>query len=138
MSALDLSRLKPVELPVETLEIQLKDDFNVNPETGEKTPNIQKLDIHALSGEGMIAWGQNGMNNLENVQFEARTCLTALIYGADMPEEEARLLMNYDRATAVKINTAVWILTSKFYAAKNKEAETAEKNSETADVNTGD
>ena len=138
MSALDLSRLKPVELPVETLEIQLKDDFNVNPETGEKTPNIQKLEIHAISGEGMIAWGQNGLNNLENVQFEARACLTALIYGADMPEDEARLLMNYDRATAVKINNAVWILTSNFYAAKNKEAETAEKNSETADVITGD
>ena len=138
MKTLDLSRLKPVELPTETLEIQLKDDFNVNPETGEKTPNIQKIEVHAISGEGMIAWGQNGLNTLENVQFEARACLTALIYGADMPEDQARLLMNYDRESALKIQSAIWILTSKFYAAKNKEAETAEKNSGTADVNTGD
>ena len=136
--SIDLSRLKPVELPTQEIEIQLKDDFKVNPETGEKTPNIQKITVHALSGEGMIAWSMNGLNNRENVQVEARACLTALIYGADMPEDKARLLMNYDWQTALIINTAVWILTSEFYAAKKDEAETAEKNSETADVNTGD
>ena len=136
--SLDLSRLKPVELPTETLEIQLKDDFKTDPETGEKTPNIQEITVHALSGEGMIAWGTNGLNNRENVQIEARACLTALIYGADMPEDKARLLMNYDRQSALKINSAVWLLTAEFYSQKHAEAEAAEKNSEPADASSGD
>lgn len=137
MSTLDLSRLKPVELPKQELEIQLKDDFNVNPETGEKTPNIQKIEVHAISGEGLIAWGGNQHNNLESVKFEAKACLTALIYGADISEEQATLLMNSDRENANKISYAVWMLTNKFYYAKKTEKEKAEKNSETADVNTG-
>ena len=136
MSALDLSRLKPVELPKQELEIQLKDDFNVNPETGEKTPNIQKIEVHAISGEGVIAWSGNHYNHIEAVQFEAMACLTALIYGADIPEEQARLLMNYDRENANKISIAVWILTNDFYSAKKEEKEKAEKNSETAGMNT--
>ena len=137
MSALDLSKLKPVELPTETLEIQLKDDFNINADTGEKTPNIQKIDIHAISGEGIIAWGGSSRIYQESVQYEARACMTALVYGADIPEEEARKLMNYDRESAKKISLAVWILTSNFYAQKRKEEETAEKNSATAEVSSG-
>ena len=45
--------------------------------------------------------------------------------------------MNYDRESANKISLAVWMLTSDFYFAKKAEKEKAEKNSETADVNTG-
>jgi len=138
MSALDLSRLKPVELPAKELEIQLKDDFTTDPDTGEQKPNVQKITVHAISGEGLIAWGNNSKNNPESVQYEARACLTALVYGADMPEEQARMLLNYDRESANKISLAVWILTSDFYSAKKTEREAAEKNSGTADVNTGD
>ena len=138
MSALDLSRLKPVELPKRELEIQLKDDFNVNAETGEKTPNIQKIEVHAMPGEGMIAWGNNSKNDPESVMFEARACINALVYGADMTEDQARFLVNYDRANAQKIAMAVWVLTVDFYTKKREEEKTAEKNSATAEVSSGD
>jgi hypothetical protein len=135
--SLDLSRLKPVELPTETLELQLKDDFKTDPENGEKTPNIQKIEVHAIPGGGMIAWSENQRNNPESVMFEERAYLTALVYGADMSEPDARLLLNYDRASAKTIGTKVWLLTAEFYSKKHAEAETAEKNSEPADVSTG-
>ncbi len=138
MSTLDLSRLKPIELPTREIEIQLKDDFKVNAETGERTPNIQKITVHAISGEGVIAWTGNPKNVKESVEYEARGCLTALVYGADIPEEQAKLLLNYDRETAQKIALHVWQITGEFYSATNAESETAEKNSETADVSSGD
>lgn len=134
MSTLDLSRLKPVELPTQEIEIQLKDDFTIDPNTGEKKPNIQKITVHAISGEGMLAWGVNAKNNPESVQYEARACLTALVYGADMTEEQARTLLNNDRKSANKISLAVWVLTSDFYSAKKAEKDEAEKNFVTADV----
>ena len=135
--SIDLSNLKPIELPTREVEIQIKDDFTVN-EAGEKTPNIQKVVVHAISGEGMLAWRNNERNDPKSVEFEARACITALVYGADIPEEKARLLLNYDRETANKLNVAVWMLTAEFYSAKKAEAETAEKNSEAAEVSSGD
>lgn len=132
--SIDLSRLKPVELPTKEIEIQLKDDFKVNPETGEITPNIQKITVHALSGSGVIAWNGNPKNVQESVEYEARACLTALVFGADIPEGQAKLLLDYDRETAQKIAIHVWKITGEFYSATKAESETAEKNSETADV----
>ena len=136
--SIDLTNLKPIELPTREIEIQIKGDYKTDPETGEKTPNIQKITVHAISGEGMIAWRTNGRNNQQSVEFEARACITALVYGADIPEDKARLLVNYDRETANKINVAVWLLTGNFYAAEKAEAEAAEKNSEAAEVSSGD
>lgn len=136
--SIDLSNLKPIELPTREIEIQIKDDYDVNQETGEKTPNIQKITVHAISGEGMLSWRNSDRNDPNSVEFEARACITALVYGADIPEDKARLLVNYDRETANKISVAVWLLSADFYSAKNQEMESAEKNSEAAEVNTGD
>lgn len=135
--SIDLSKLKPIELPTREIEIQIKGDYTVN-EAGEKIPNIQKITVHAISGEGMIAWRNNDLNDPRSVEFEARACITALVYGADIPEEKARLLVNYDRETANKLNVAIWILTAEFLNAEKAEAETAEKNSEAAEVSSGD
>ena len=135
MSVLDLSGLKPVELPKKEIEIQLKDDFTVN-EAGEKIPNVQKITVHAMSGAGLIAWGNSDRSNPESVKYEERACRTALVYGADLTEEQAQTLMNFDRHSANKISFAVWRLTADFHSAKNEEAKTAEKNLTTADVNT--
>ena len=55
-----------------------------------------------------------------------------------MPEEQAKLLMEYDRESATAISQAVWVATAKFQKAQKAEAEDAEKNSQTAEVNTGD
>ena len=135
--SIDLSKLKPIELPTREIEIQIKDDYTVN-ESGDKIPNIQKITVHAMSGEGMIAWRNSDRSDPRSVEFEARACITALVYGADIPEDKARLLVNYDRETANKINVAVWLLTAEFYSAEKAEAETAEKNSEAAEVSSGD
>ena len=136
LAPLDLSKLAPRELPVEPFEVRLKGDVTVDEKTGEKTQNIQTIPIHPLSGAGLIAWGNNPKNDPDGVTFEERACLTALIYGADMPEGQARLLMEYDRETATAVAQAVWFATAKFQRAQKTEAEEAEKNSPTAEVNT--
>lgn len=133
---LDLSKLAPVELPVETLEIKLKGDVTID-ESGNKIQRVQRISIHPLCGRGVIAWGNNAKNNPNDVTFEERACLTALIYGADISEEDAIRLMDCDRTTANAISLAVWVATTRFYKAKREEAETAEKNSGTAGTNTG-
>ena len=135
---LDLSKLAPRELPVESFAVRLKGDVTVDEKTGEKTQNVQHIPIHPLSGAGLISWGNNPKNDPDGVTFEERACLTALIYGADIPEEQAKLLMEYDRESASAISQAVWIATSRFRKAESAEAENAEKNSQTAETNTGD
>ena len=135
---LDLSKLAPRELPVEPFEVRLKGDFKVDKKTGEKIQNVQVIPIHPLSGSGLIAWGNNPKNNPDGVTFEERAVLTALIYGADMPENQAKLLMDYDHESAVAISQAVWVATARFRKEQKREEEEAEKNSETAEVNTGD
>ena len=122
---LDLSKLKPVELPEQEIEVQIKGDTNK-----------QNISVHAISGEGILAWANNAKNNPESVEYEARACVTALVYGADIPEDKAKMLVNFDRETAQKISMAVWLLTSEYYSAQKQESETAEKNSEAAEVNT--
>ena len=138
LAPLDLSKLAPRELPVEPFAVRLKGDVTIDEKTGEKTQNVQNIPIHPLSGAGLIAWGNNPKNDPDGVTFEERACLTALIYGADMPEEQAKLLMEYDRESATAISQAVWVATAKFQKAQKAEAEDAEKNSQTAEVNTGD
>lgn len=138
LAPLDLSKLAPRELPVEPFAVRLKGDVTVNEKTGEKTQNVQTIPIHPLSGAGLIAWGNNPKNDPDGVTFEERACLTALIYGADMTEEQAKLLMEYDRESAIAISTAVWRATSKFRKAQKAEEETAEKNSGTAEMSTED
>lgn len=133
---LDLSKLAPLELPVETLDVRLKGDVSTDEKTGETVQHVQTISIHPLSGAGLIAWGGNPRNNPDSVTFEERACLTALIYGADIPEDKAKLLMEYDRESAVAISLAVWAATARFQNAKNSEAETAEKNLQTAETNT--
>ncbi len=137
LAPLDLSKLKPIELPVTPFEVRLKGDFTIDEKTGEKKQNVQTIPIHPIPGAGLIAWG-NQNNDPDGVRFEERACLTALIYGADIPEKEAKLLMNYDRNTAVAISQAVWIATTQLHKAQKAEEEEAEKNSPTAEVNTGD
>lgn len=132
---LDLSKLAPLELPVESIEIRLKGDVILDDATGEEVQNVQKIPIHPLSGAGLIAWS-NPQNDPNSVTFEERACLTALIYGADIPEPQAKLLMAYDQETAVAIGQAVWLATARWNKAKKMERETAEKNSETAETNT--
>lgn len=138
VAPLDLSKLSPRELPVEVIDVKLKGDFNVDEKNGKKTQNVQHIQIHPLSGAGLIAWGNNPKNDPEGVTFEERACLTALIYGADIPEDHAKLLMEYDRESATAISQAVWVATSKFQKAQKQEAEEAEKNSVTAEENTAD
>lgn len=133
---IDLSKLAPVELPVETLEIKLKGDVTTD-DSGNEIQNVQRIKIHPLSGRGMIAWTNHQKNNPDDVTYEERACLTALIYGADIREEDAIRLMDSDRKTANAISLAVWIATTRFYKTKHEEAETAEKNSATAGTNTG-
>ena len=133
---LDLSKLAPLELPEETIEVELRGDVSIDEATGEKKQNIQKITIHPLSGRGLIAWSNNGRNSPENVAYEERACLTALIYGADLPEEDAIRLMDCDRTTANKISLAVWLATSSWHKALREERVLAEKNSETAGTNT--
>ena len=106
-------------------------------ESGNKIQRVQRISIHPLCGRGVIAWGNNAKNNPNDVTFEERACLTALIYGADISEEDAIRLMDCDRTTANAISLAVWVATTRFYKAKREEAETAEKNSGTAGTNTG-
>ena len=136
LAPLDLSRLAPLELPVEPFAVRLKGDVTVDEKSGEKKQNIQTIPIHPISGSGMIAWSGNPKNDPDGVTFEERACLTALIYGADMPEEQAKLLMEYDRESAVAISQAVWVATSRFQRAQKAEQEEAEKNSVTAEANT--
>ena len=133
---LDLSKLAPFELPTETFDVRLKGDVTVDEKSGKKIQNVQSITIHPLSGSGLIAWGNNPKNDPEGVTFEERACLTALIYGADIPEEQARLLMEYDRESAIAISQAVWVATSRFNRAQKAEQEEAEKNSVTAEANT--
>lgn len=138
LAPLDLSKLAPRELPVEPFAVRLKGDVTVDEKTGEKTQNVQTIPIHPLSGAGLIAWGHNPKNDPDGVTFEERACLTALIYGADIPEEQAKLLMEYDRESATAISQAVWIATSRFQKAQKAEEEEAEKNSGTAETSTED
>ena len=138
LAQLDLSKLAPCELPVEPFAVRLKGDVTVDEKTGKKIQNVQTIPIHPLSGAGLIAWGNNPKNDPDSVTFEERACLTALIYGADIPEEQAKLLIEYDRDSAIAISQAVWVATTKFQKAKKKETEEAEKNSETAEANTDD
>jgi len=138
LAPLDLSKLAPCELPVEPFAVRLKGDVAVNKKTGEKTQNVQTIPIHPLSGAGLIAWGNNPKNDPDGVTFEERACLTALIYGADMPEDQAKILMEYDRESATAISQAVWVATGKFQKAQKEETEEAEKNSGAAEANTGD
>jgi|GEM_PF-6490004 len=133
---IDLSKLAPTELPIEMIDIRLNGDIVVDEKTGEKKQNVQRISVHPISGAGMIAWSGNPKNNPNGVTFEERACLTALIYGADIPEDEARILMEYDRKTASEISMAVWIATSEYQRSLRAEAEKAEKNSETAETNT--
>lgn len=133
---LDLSKLAPCELPVETFAVRLKGDVRIDEKTGEKIQNVQNIAIHPLSGSGLIAWGNNPKNDPDGVTFEERACLTALIYGADLTEEAAKLLMDSDRASATAISQAVWVATAKFNRKQKQESEEAEKNSETAEMNT--
>ena len=135
--SIDLSNLKPIELPTRKIEIQIKGDYITN-EDGEKKPRIQQITIHPFSGSGILAWVNNHRKNRESVEYEARACITALVYGADIPEDKARMLLDYDRDTADKISLAVWRFTTEFLAAEKTEAETAEKNSGAADVSSGD
>lgn len=134
---LDLSKLKPLELPVETFTVRLNGDVTVDEKTGETIQNEQNIPIHPLSGSGLIAWGNNPKNDPDGVTFEDRACLTALIYGADIPEEKARMLMEYDRKSAIAISQAVWLATAKFQKRKKEEEEEAEKNLRKAETNTG-
>lgn len=138
LAPLDLSKLAPLELPVEPFAVRLKGDVSIDEKTGEKTQNVQTIPIHPISGSGLIAWGNNPKNAPSGVTFEERACLTALIYGADIPEEQAKLLMDYDRDSALAISNAVWVATAKFQKAQKAEAEEAEKNSGTAEANTED
>lgn len=124
---LDLSKLSPIELPNEIIEVKIRGDFTVDEKTGVKTQHVQFIQIHPLSGAGLIAWSNNPKNSPESVTFEARACLTALIYGADIPEDQAQLLMEYDRESAMAISQAIWVATSNFRKAQKKEAEQAEK-----------
>lgn len=135
---LDLSKLAPRELPVEPFAVRLKGDVSTDETTGEKKQNVQTIPIHPISGAGLIAWGGNPKNDPDGVTFEERACLTALIYGADIPEEQAKLLMEYDRESATAISQAVWLATARFQKAQKEEAEEAEKNSPTAGANTHD
>ena len=138
ITTLDLSKLAPCELPEENFDVRLKGDVTVDEKTGEKIQNVQTIKIHPISGAGMIAWGANAKNDPNEVEFEARACLTALIYGADIPKEDAERLMEYDRDSALAISNAVWVATAKFRREQNAETETAEKNSPTAETNTED
>ena len=99
LAPLDLSKLAPLELPVEPLAIRLKGDVTVDEKTGEKKQNVQTIPIHPISGSGLIAWGNNPKNAPSGVTFEERACLTALIY-VGLPASpciETRIYQTSDR-----------------------------------------
>lgn len=118
---IDFSKLKPEELPSKVISVHF--------ETGD-----QELTIHPLNGRGRIAWIGNPKHTQDHVVFEERAVMLALLYGCDMTEEEADLLMTADYKAARFIGNQVWIYTNEYDKSKKAEAEEAEKNSDTAET----
>ncbi len=118
---LDLSKITPEELPTKDVEITLKD--------GTK----QTVTIHPLTGRGRIAWGGNPRHSYDSVQFQEHAMAAALVYGADLSEDEALRFMNDDYVAARNLGTAIWILHTDFLQVQQNERENAEKNSQTAE-----
>lgn len=120
---IDFSKLKPEELPTKEITVPF--------ESGE-----QVVTIHPLNGRGRNAWYGNPKHSRDNVAFEDRAIMLALIYGADLEEDEADFLVKSDYRAARFIGNEIWRFTGSYDKDKELEAKEAEKNSGTAETDT--
>lgn len=108
---IDLSKLKVNEVPQKTIDVEI---------CGE----VQNIVVKALDSEGMTAL--NGVHGMADAS--AKRAIIFLMYGADMTEPEARLLINGAIDAANQITNEVANMTMDYIATIKAERETAKKN----------
>jgi len=123
---IDLSKLNSKELPAREIAVTISGD-------------PQTVKIHPLTGAGRIAVAGLAEKIAENdLTFQPTIIRLALIFGADLSEADAEKLIAADPEAAIEIGSAVWSFEAEYQSAKEQERATAEKNSDPAEVNTGD
>ena len=123
---INLFALKRCTLPQREIDVSIGGDH-------------QKVVIHPLNGAGKIAVAELAQH-LEpgNLSFSPTIIKLALMYGANLSEPDADLLIDSDPEAAIQIGNAVWLLNGEYDETRAREKELAEKNSEpVAEATTG-
>lgn len=110
---IDLSALKPLELPKKEVEITV---------AGEK----QKVTITPFGGRGEVA--------LREFDFECVGCaeklkVLAMVYGAKMSETQAEYLLENDPNAALELAGEIWMFQKEYTEKIKAEREDAKKKS---------
>lgn len=112
MSNINLSKLKHKELPTKEIEMTIG---------GE----VQKITIKAINGRGITALGTLESNDLTK---NTKLCLLALIYGLDLSQEDAELLMDADTLAADMLAAEIISFTQEHSSIINEAKKEIKKN----------
>lgn len=112
---MDLSKLKPIELPKKTVEVKIN---------GE----VQEQEIRPLTGSARIeSWAHS--NGADIGESTERRVEIALIHGAGLSELNAKMMIDIDWFAAVNLSNEVYGFTNEYEVSRAREADDAKKNS---------